>query len=452
MKLTPKSKGLLALAALLAVAVAVPVSEDPTLTPLPSLPAVDAASVERIEISLGPLQKIIINADKVEGEVVRSKDRTFTLDAPIQGPADPLLVKALLREFQSETPMDVRVDEGNYDAYGLQNETQIIVEFFGVADSPLLSFALGATARGGASFVRLNDDSTVYRARIGPRHRVDRPATEWRDKGVLSLDPNEIIGLHIQTETRDLPFQRSATGEARADGSAVYGAWHLPGHTVDATTVKFLAASLSRIRASEILSETFDAGFDPPAAAVTLVPTEGEPIQLSFGSRIADKGAFVRVHGRPSTFRIAKSRLDLIQRPLSAYGNLQVLAFDLAQASTITWEDSGPTRTLQRREDGVWTVTEPKNTDSDLARIASGLGALSNLRGRTVSQAEIIGARSHQVTIRFNDGREIDLSAGHESSDSVVSPWLVQTSTEPTIYELDDQTWSRIRSAFGRGG
>jgi hypothetical protein len=452
MRLTPKSKGLLALAALLAVAVAVPVSEDPTLSPLPSLPAIDAASVERIEISLGPLQKIIISANKEEGAIVSSKDRTFSLDAPIQGPADPLLVKALLREFQAETPMDVRVDKGNYDAYGLQNETQIIVELFGVADSPLLSFALGATARGGASFVRLNDDSTVYRARIGPRHRVDRPATEWRDKSVLSLDPNEIIGLHIQTETQDLPFQRSATGGARADGSAVYGVWHLPGHTVDATTVKSLAASLSRIRASEILSETFDAGFDPPAATVTLVPTEGEPIELSFGSRVADKGAFVRIQGRPSTFRVAKSRLSLVQRPLSAYGNLQVLAFDLAQAAKITWEDNGPTRVLQRKEDGVWTVTEPKNTDSDLARIASGLGALSNLRGRTVSEAEIIGDLAQQLTIHFKDGRKVGLSAGHESVDSVGSPWLVQTSSGPEIYELDDQTWSRVRSAFGRGG
>ena len=452
MRLTPKSKGLLTLTALLTVAVAVPLSEDPSLAPLPSLPAMDAASVERIEISLGPLQKIIISADKMEGGGVDAKDPSFTLDAPIQGPADPLLVKALMREFQSETPMDVRVDDGNYDAYGLQNETQIIVEFFGATDSPLLSFALGATTRGGASFVRLNDDPTVYRARIGPRHRVDRPATEWRDKSVLSLDPNEVIGLHVQTQHQDLPFQRAATGEARTDGSAVYGPWHLPGHTVDTTTVKSLVATLSRIRANEILSDDFDAGFAPPAAQVTLVPTEGDPIEVSFGSRVADKGAFVRVGGRPATFRVAKSRLDLVQRPLSAYGNLQVLEFDLGQATTITWEDDGPTRTLQRREDGVWTVTEPPNTDSDLKRIASGLGALSNLRGRTVSQARGIGHLSQEVTIAFKDGRRIQLSAGHDSADSPDSPWIVKTASEPTIYEMDDQTWSKVRSAFGRGG
>ena len=444
MKLTPKSRVLLALALGLGLLTAIPGTSDPSLSPLPSLEQVDPEQATRIEISRGPFEKVIL----------RKTEDTWNMESPTRAEADPILVKNLLREFKSPVPMDARVDEGNLDTYGLQNETRILVEIFGSTESPLLSFDLGGTTRGGASFVRLGDSQAVYRARVGPRHRLDMDATQWRNKMVVSLEPEDIIAMQLLHGPNKLVFERTPTGDIGSDGNMTYGPWQAEGIDLDQTTTQNLAKSLSRIRASEILSEGFDGGFEPPAATVLLQTRDGSSAALKFGTRTGDGGAFVRRDDNLLTYRIAQSRLTLVSRPMDAYQNLQVSSFEPSTAIDMTWKDDGPTRTLTRQADGIWTVTQPSNVDSDLTRILAGLTTIKSLRGQALvaDRSEPLAPPLEEVTIRFLDGNSQKIIAS-KALKSTNGPQTrhVESSDSTHRYVVPEATWGRIRAAFGRG-
>ena len=445
MRLTSKSRTLLAIALGLGLLTAMPKSSDPSLSPLPTLEKIDPDQVSRIEISRGPFQKVIL----------KKTEESWNIESPTNAEADPILVKNLLREFKSPVPMDARVDEGNLDTYGLQNETRILLEVFGTTDSPLLSFELGGTTRGGASFVRLGRSESVYRARVGPRHRIDIDATQWRNKMVVSLKPEDVIAMRLLHGSSDLLFDRQPTGEIGSDGNITYGAWQAAGIDLDETTAQNLSKSLSKIRASEILSEGFDGGFDPPAAKVELQTREGASLTLTFGTRTGDGGAFVRRDDSALTYRIAQSRLNLVTRPINAYRNLQVVSFEPSTAIDMTWEDLGPKRTLTRQPDGVWTVTQPTNVDSDLRRILKGLTTIKSLRaqGLVEDRSKPLLLPLEQLTIRFLDGTSQTIVASKASkTQNGPATRQIETSDSENRYVVSEAYWGRIRAAFGRGG
>ena len=444
MKLTPKSRVLLALALGFGLLTAIPDTSDPSLSPLPILEQIDPEQATRIEVSRGPFQKVIL----------KKTEDTWHIESPNRAEADPILVKNLLREFKSPIPMDARVDEGNLDTYGLQNETRILLEIFGNTESPMLSFELGGTTRGGASFVRLGDSQAVYRARVGPRHRLDMDATQWRNKMVVSLEPEDIIAMRLLHGSNRLLFERTPTGDMGSDGNITYGPWQTEGIDLDQTTTQNLAKSLSRIRASEILSEGFDGGFDPPAATVELQTRDGAAATLKFGTRTGDGGVFVRRDENLLTYRIAQSRLSLVSRPMEAYQNLQVTSFEPSTAIDMTWKDQAPTRTLTRQPDGIWTVTQPNNVDSDLTRILAGLTTIKSLRGQTLvaDRSDPLAPPLEEVSIRFLDGSSQKIVAS-KALKPTNGPQIrhVETSDSTHRYVVSEAHWGRIRAAFGRG-
>ncbi|MEE2750889.1 MAG: DUF4340 domain-containing protein [Myxococcota bacterium] len=444
MKLTSKSRVLLGIGLALGLLTAVPKSSDPSLSPLPRLEEVDPDQAARIEISRGPFEKVIL---KKTGE-------SWNIESPFTAEADPILVKNLLREFKSPVPMDARVDDGNLETYGLQNETRILLEIFGATESPLLSFDLGGTTRGGASFIRLANSDSVYRARVGPRHRIDIDASQWRNKMVVSLDPEDVIAMRLLHGSSDLLFERPSTGDIGSDGNTTYGPWQSAGIDLDATTTKNLSKSLSKIRASEILSEGFDGGFDPPAATVELQTREGSPLKLIFGTRTGDGGVFVRRDNSTLTYRIAQSRLNLVTRPPEAYQNLQVVSFEPSTAIDMTWEDQGLKRTLTRQPDGVWMVTEPTKVDSDLKRILGGLTTVKSLRAQALveDRSTPLAPPLEQLTIRFQDGTSQTLVASQAQQIPNRPPIRhIETSASERRYVVPETSWGRIRAAFGRG-
>ena len=170
---------------------------------LPALPALDRNDVSRIELSTA-VHKVVLESvdeERPDGETVK----VWHLVAPIEGDADQIAVRTLIAQFRKEIPLDARVDAGNTDEYGLDAGNGLVVELFEGEGEPAVSFIIGNSGPGGSSFVRLSGDEAIYRARIGGRHRYDRPPAEWRNKVLLGFQESDADRVTVTYGTEAEP-------------------------------------------------------------------------------------------------------------------------------------------------------------------------------------------------------------------------------------------------------
>jgi hypothetical protein len=333
---------------------------------LPELPRIEAFKsdvVERMEITVGPAAKIA---------VVRTGEDAWQLEQPTTGEADGLAIESILDLFRKGLSMDVLVDSEEVKTYGLSNSDKVVVEFFGLNETRLVSFSLGWDVPGGASFVQLSGDSAVYRAKIGGRARYQKTAGAWRNKMVLQLEPEDITGLFFERQAGVLHFLNED------------GRWFLasdPQYNVDQKGLVGIAKSFARIRASQLLSADFDGGFSNPAARVRISRKQAEDVVLVFGSRKPKGAAFVKIEGQEQAYRVSAMKRDAALGRKADYRSLQLLQTSPIQLKSVRLDvGDGSSRTLSRREDQLWEVSHPPNVAGNLQDMAFGLNALSTLR------------------------------------------------------------------------
>jgi len=330
---------------------------------LPEIPSFTEQSAERVEIRVGAAEKVAL---------VRDGEDSWSIEKPVSGEADSLAIDSILDLFRKGIAMDVFVDSGNEDSYGLSGSDRIDVAVYGVNDVELAGFALGWDAQGGASFVSLPDDSRVFRAKVGGRVRYQKTAAEWRNKMVMQIDPESIRGIRFERPTETLSFAFSE------------GIWTLledPNFDLDQKGFRNVAKSLSRIRASQLLASNFDGGFDAPASRVIIELEGGETKLLTFGSLRARGAAFVRLEGADAVYRVSAMKRDATLGAKQDYRSLQILETSPSELTRVRMDShDGVFRVLSRRDDQLWEVTEPPNVTGNLQDIAFGLNALSQLR------------------------------------------------------------------------
>ena len=157
---------------------------------LPVIEGVSKDDISRFELTqLG--QKI-----RFEKEI-----GTWMIKAPFVAKADQSRVKALLLQFRKSISMDVMLERGEEERYGLDASHSIVMEVW-TADTkePTISFTLGNDAAAGSTFVRLSKSDQVYRARIGGRHRYDFPHDQWKNQVLFDFSLQELQQLEVATE------------------------------------------------------------------------------------------------------------------------------------------------------------------------------------------------------------------------------------------------------------
>jgi len=332
------------------------------LEELPRIEAFKPSTVERVEIAVGADSKIAL---------VREGEEAWQIEQPLRGEADALAIESVLELFKKGLQMDVLVDSEELNTYGLSNSDKVVVEFFGLNETRLASFSVGWDAPGGSSFVLLHNDSSVYRAKVGGRARYQKTASEWRNKMVVQIEPEEIKALHFDREAGTLHFLKEE------------GLWYLasdPQFELDQKGLGAIAKSFARIRASQLLSDDFDGGFAEPAARVR-IETEGEDLTLIFGSRKAKGAAFVKLLGTDQVYRVSAMKRDAALGRKGDYRSLQLMKTSPIQLKQVRLDaKDGFSRTLSRRDDQLWEVSEPANVTGNLQDMALGLNALSTLR------------------------------------------------------------------------
>lgn len=448
--LSRKTLALLALALLLGLANLLPAGGSSVAEALPVLPAVDREQVTRVEIRHGQLDKVVIEGSLEAGwEVVE----------PYASRADAILMRTVVSLFADPVPMEVRVDEGDAETYGVDDNEGVLVELFTSGEEPALSVVVGADMPGGTSFVRLQGSDTVYRARVGGRNRYIRDPLEWRDHLLLTSPVEQVSDVEIRRGGFSTHLQRLPTGALDRGGAPKLGPWTLPdqpGFRPDQQTLTELAGALSTVRAGRILSAGTDGGFEPPVAEVTLRLSDGGVHTLTFGSRPAQGAVFMKLSGRDDVFLVSASKLAAVPDSLDALRDLTVFSLRREDIATLRLEDGGVPVELTQLDDGLWSVTEPANVDADVKEILFTANTLASLRAAAIDDAvtpEQAGllTPTTRVTFRMKSGETLTLELGRDVADERGRMQrYARRSGRPEIFRLDLATVVRIRKGFGR--
>lgn len=448
MPLSRTTVGLLVAAAVLALLLLVPASRHAGQVDLPVLSALEADAVTRIELTKAG-----------QPTVMERQDDRWWLRQPLQAEADASTIRAVLRGFAQDVPIDLRIDEGNLEDYLLDDSNNIHAEFFTDSEEPALSFVLGKDLAGGSTVIRLPGSDAVYRARVGGRHRFDREATAWRNRLLLTIDPDLVVGITLEGDPgRELTFTRELVGAAEPVAEPELGPWRLDGQpmfVVDQHTLDTLAGSLSRIRASELHASDFGDGWDTPEAGLEVALTDGTIYRVAAITAPDGQAALARVEGREDVYRISSTWLRRFQWGPLEFVDKTIFDFSREQVDSIILEE-GQHRVRIQQDLGTkgWRVVEPVVMDADLRKTLYTVNALSDLRALRTSEgsepaaAGLAQPRSRFV-VEFIDGSSTTLEVGEAfqapHSSEAVYAWRDQS---PPIYEIRADTFARLRHAF----
>lgn len=415
----------------------------------PTLDGVVREDVTRVEITQGQIQKVVIEGTWDEG---------FDVLQPYEGSADFMSLRPVLNAFVDPISMDVRVDEGDLESYGVDDQRGVLVELFTSGDTPAMSVVVGYDVPGGSSFVRLPGSDTVYRAKVGGRARYEHEPIHWKDRMVAEWTPEEMVSITVDGGSFGAwSFRREATGDLDAGGRPELGDWRASGGppdlVPDQAAITAITRSLCVLRSGRILSNDYDGGWEPPGAVVTMLDIDGETHVLTFGSRVFDGAAYVKTNERDEVFQVASADRARVLRDWDDFRDLTVFDFEAALIDTIYLEDGGTPTLVAQSDDGMWTILEPPNVDADVKQIIFTANTLSKLRGQALlDPAEVpFGEMSNRFTVTFLDGSTEVLEFGTPFVENGRRwfPMRVRGRTELWVYAESSLQW--LRTGIGRG-
>ncbi|MCB9684601.1 MAG: DUF4340 domain-containing protein [Alphaproteobacteria bacterium] len=351
----------------------------PSPEALPTLPGFDPRDAVRLEIA------------QVDRAVqIERRGEGWWLVAPTDAPADDAEVEAALSVLAGGIHPVARLDRADQDRYGLEGGQELRVEVVG-SGSTLLSVVVGADTVGGDSFVRFPGAPDVFRADVGGRALLARPAGRWRDRTVVDLDPAAVTEIVVRSGAGVVRATRTPTG---FDGG------------VDQATVARLVAELAHLRAAEVVDE------GPDGLARVELGTTDDRVVLSFGSD--GVRTVVRREGRPEVFRLALPWVEHLADP-SVLLDRAIWTVPPAEVRSIRLEGPGWDGRLDREADGSLRLVRPANLVVDPQRLAAAVALMSQPRVVAWGQAE---ARfpGHRLVVEAADGRHV-LEVGEAEGD-----------------------------------
>lgn len=439
MKLTPKTLALLVVAVLLGLGTLI---EPSSLSggDLPVVEGVAREEVTRLEITAGQVQKVVIEGAWDDGYDVRQ---------PYEGPADFMSLRPLLNAFVDDTPMDLAVDEGSLEDYGVDDQKGILVELFTSGDSPALSLVIGYDVPGGSSFVRLKDSDVVYRAKVGGRARYEHDPSHWRDRMVADWNPDRMVSLSIESLEGRIRVERDVSGLEPGPWIAIGGP---PGLELDDKALDALVSTLSVLRAGRLLSADYDADWTEDAVRVVMVDADGIDHELLFGGEVFDGAAYVKTPGRDEVFQVASMDRERARRSWTSLQDLTVFDYPRGTLASARLEDDGTPVTIVQTPEGLWEVADPPNVDADVKQIFLSVNSLATLRGHDRLDEGDFSRITTRITFTTLDGETQTVEFGVPYQDAqgrTFYPTRVPGRSE--VFAYRDSSVSHLRKGFGRG-
>lgn len=209
---------------------------------------------------------------------LRRKDGAWRIESPLDAPADPGTVRNLLDAVAAaESKKVVAASTEAPATYGLDSPAaQVTLVLDDGTRLPTLRVGK-TTPVGYGAYARVGEDPAVLLTTGAFHAGVRKSVADLRDRSVLSFRGSDVTQIRIAANGRsDLVLDRDGDGwriarptELRADPSQVQG----------------LLTSLEALRADGFAdgAPTAEQGLLPPERTITIVPREGEPLELRVG-------------------------------------------------------------------------------------------------------------------------------------------------------------------------
>lgn len=426
-------------------------ADDPDA--MPALASVPADQATRIELS-NSVDKIVL----VPGEPdPAGGPRPWRLVAPVEARADQQMVQALLSSFQQPATVDVAVDQGNLDSYGLEPGQGVVVELWAGGEQPALSLTVGLDTPGGSSFVRLSGQDTVFRARVGGKDRYPVEVSRWRNRVPLGIEAEQVAGVVLE-QPGAAPVVLLREGGASLEGP---GRWTLDppaAWALDQAGVEAMLARLGSLRADEVLAGDFDGGFDPPLVTATLRLADGSARVVHLGSRSHPQAAFLRVEGDEVVYRVPRREVQALRTDREGVRDRTMLSLAGEDVDALLLDEGGRRAMLRQvGGQGRWVVVDPPGAELDIERVLLAARTLVSLRGDAVAdQVEPaqagLGSPTTVLTVAMVDGttHTVELGATTTGRDGQPARYARVRGRGPVMV-LSEATVQRLLGAFRRG-
>ena len=415
MTLLSKTKGLLFLCALLTVANfwegAPPIQDE-----LPQLRSVSKDSFQRIELTQSG-RKILFEKDK----------EVWWIRSPIEAKADQARVKSLLLNFRKGIPMDVMVEKGNEEDYGLDASHSIVVELWTGEDRPALSFTLGNDSARGSSFVRLSGDDAVYRARMGGRHRYEHAVSDWKNRLLFDFREPELQSLQIVSPQLSYTLNRS---------DSQWGIDPSPSWELNQGQTRSQIARLGALR----IGSTWKGPLSRSDLQLKMVFGDGKTKEANI--QLSD---FALVESGGERYRASISVFKKMAQDPDFFRDKQIFRFNpRSDLDTITYRFAAQKIVFQQDlSNGFWRVLEPIGMDIDMKQVFFMVNSLSSAQALSFVSTPIEEPQI-QLSLRMLNGKQEELVIGKEQDGA----FLAQKGSERFL--LSKELVQKIQQSFGQ--
>lgn len=278
------------------------------------------------------ITSLTITRPNAEAITLTRTGETWRVTAPIEADADDNVVRTAIEKLDElEAAEVVARNPENHERLEVDEAHGVRVTVR-AGDDEVADLILGAT-RGGGTMVRVAGQDVVVSATGSLRFAFDRELSAFRNKRIVDVAPERVVGLRYQVGERELAFTRGADDE-----------WSLtagePIERFGAQRVQAVAATLARMRATEFAAADVTeaaAGLDNPSAVVSLTvgpppaeATETEdggvaptpPVQEAItevlvlelgGDAPSDGQVYVRLRGNPTIYTISRYSADRLR-------------------------------------------------------------------------------------------------------------------------------------------
>ena len=390
-----------------------------------------------------------VRAQGVTTELVREKDGTWKVTAPVSARAEAVVVESILSTLASSTfsaTVKEAPTEADLTAFGLKPPVFTVTARAYVPDAQGGGAQDAARQRtvtlhggrentyDGSVYVRRDEEPTVYAAAGTVRWALDRDTFALRSKALLGpLDERALKRIEVKASQQPYQLTRAADGTG----------WRLVeplAASADAARVASLVKALVEQRALSFPEDTPEArkrlGLETPSVDARFTSDADEPVRVRM-ARVTDAGGTrayaLREQGTQSLLaEVAEDALTVLDVGVRELKDRRVLDFQREDVRRIVVHpgDGAPTITVvtasgMDASTGRWDMESPRPGKAQHFKLASLLRALETLKATGFGEANPknwarygVSTKSPGVVLLNEEGKELaQLRLGNEVPD-----------------------------------
>ncbi len=345
-------------------------------------------------------------------ELVREKDGTWKVTAPVAARAEQTAVEAIVSTLGASkftsTVEDAPTD-ADLEKYGLKTPAfTVTAQAYvpdakgGGAEDPVRQRTV--TLHGGIEnpfdgsvYVRREGDPKVYAAPGSVRWSLDKDAFALRSKEFLGpLEAPSFQRIEVKAKANAYLLERDTGGTG----------WRLVkpvAERADEVKVADLLAALKEQRAESFPADSPEArkklGLEAPVVDARFTPASGEPVRVRL-SRVTEDGATkvyaLREQGAQALLgEVSESALAVLDVGVPELKDKRVLAFRRQDVRRVVFHPGGGAEPITVASlagaaggVGTWEVEAPKRGRAQHFKVASLLGALDTFKATAFAEAK----------------------------------------------------------------